>query len=99
VPVSVELEQGRVVYTTTAEVRVTFSLTPDLANQIRHLVKGKKVEQARSLITESDIGSYVSPSGIEARVLWFGIDKLPDDPARIEVESSGAGPAGSSDGP
>ncbi|HEX9990726.1 MAG TPA: hypothetical protein VGE45_19895 [Chloroflexia bacterium] len=86
---SVELEQGRVVYVTSAEAQVSFSLTPDLANQIRELVKGQEVEQARSLISQSKYGDYVAPLAIEAKVLWFDVGKLPDDPARIEVEAGG----------
>jgi hypothetical protein len=78
---------GRVAYTTSADARVTFSLTPDLVAHIRDLVKGKDVRQARTLISET-YGSYVNPSSVQASVLWFNIDKLPNDPARIEVQAS-----------
>jgi hypothetical protein len=86
------VDQGRVVYATSATARVTYSLTPDLARQIRDLVKGKDVKQARGLITER-YGTYLNPQSVQARVLWFNIDKLPSDPARIDVEPSG-GPTG-----
>lgn len=90
---SVDLAQGRVIYATSASARVTYSLTSDLASSIRELVKGQNVEQARTLINER-YSTYLSASTIRATLLWFNIDKLPDDPARIEVEASGA-PGGS----
>ncbi len=86
-PVVQSVEQGRVLYGTSASARVTFSLTPDLAGRIRDLVKGKEITQARTLLTQA-YGSYVNPSTIQAKVLWFNIDKLPNDPARIEVQAS-----------
>jgi hypothetical protein len=78
-------ENGQVVYRTTASGRVTYALTPELAAQIREMVKGRNINQARNLILRS-YGSYLSPDSIEAKVLWFSLDKLPSDPTRIDVE-------------
>lgn len=86
-PVVNSSAEGRIIYRTTASGRVTYSLTPELASQIRALVRGKKISQARNLIFEN-YGAYLNPDSVEARVLWFELDKLPSDPARIEVESS-----------
>jgi hypothetical protein len=83
------VEDGRVIYRTDVlDARVTYALTPELASQIRSLVRGKGVSQARNLILQS-YGSYLNPDSIEARVLWFTLDHLPNDPARISVEPSG----------
>jgi hypothetical protein len=79
--------QGKVVYTTSASGRVTFTLTNELARQIRDLVKGKDVKQARNLITQQ-YGNYVNPLSVQAKVLWLTVDKLPTDPARISIEAS-----------
>ncbi|MDQ6694216.1 MAG: hypothetical protein M3014_07315 [Chloroflexota bacterium] len=90
---SLELDKGRVVYATSANARVSYTLTPSLATRIRDLVKGQNLIRARSLIMQS-YGNYVyvSPSQIDARVLWFSINQLPGDPARIQVEPSGSAP-------
>jgi hypothetical protein len=82
------IEQGRVVYTTSASARVQYSLTPELADQIRALVRGKSIGEARDAII-SAYGRYVAPVSIQASVLWFGIDWLPGDAARIAVVAAG----------
>ncbi len=84
---SFDTSAGKVVYTTSANGHVTFTLTNELARQIRDLVKGKEVKQARNLISNR-YGDYVNISSIEAKVLWFTIDKLPTDLVRISVEST-----------
>ena len=52
-PIVEATEAGRVVYRTSASGRVTFALTPELAGQIRTLVKGKAISQARNLILQA----------------------------------------------
>jgi hypothetical protein len=84
---SSDMGAGKVVYSTSANGHVTFTLTNELARQIRDLVKGKEVKQARNLISNR-YGDYVNISSIEAKVLWFTIDKLPTDLVRISVEST-----------
>ena len=86
---SFDVEARKVVYSTSASGHVTFTLTNELARQIRDLVKGKEVKQARNLIS-SRYGGFVNTSSLEAKVLWFSIDKLPADPARITIESTSA---------
>ena len=86
-PIVTTTEAGRVTYRTSASGRVTYSLTPELASQIRALVKGKAVSQARNLILQN-YSSYLNPDSIEAKVLWFSLDTLPSDPKRIAVEPS-----------
>lgn len=87
-PVVQSVEPGRVLYTTSADGRVTFSLTPDLAAQIRGTVKGQDTQKARDLIIKG-YGKYVNPLSIRAKVLWFDLDKLPGDPNHINVELGG----------
>lgn len=82
---------GRVVYTTGVTARILYSLTPGLQTEIRQLVKGKDVKQATTLITEQ-YHEYINPTSVQAKVLWFNIDKLPSDPERINVEPNN--PAG-----
>ncbi len=87
---------GTISVTTTASSHVTFTLTSELARQIRDLVKGKDIKQARNDIT-GKFGNYVNTGSIEARVLWLTIDKLPADAAHISVELSrgpGISPSG-----
>ncbi|HKP52843.1 MAG TPA: hypothetical protein VJ183_09340 [Chloroflexia bacterium] len=92
---SFDVAAGKAIYATSANGHVTFTLTDELARQIRDLVKGKEVKQARNLIS-SRYGKYVNTSSLQAKVLWFTIDKLPTDPARISIEStSGASANGS----
>lgn len=87
---AIDAAQGRVTYGTSASARVNFTLTPTLKEQIRNLVTGKEIARARSLISER-YGEYVNASSIRANVLWFSIDKLPDDPTRIVIgEGTGA---------
>jgi hypothetical protein len=86
-PVLKSVEPGRVVYTTTAKGRVSFTLTTELARQIRDLVRGKDISQARSLINQN-FSAYITPDSIQARVLWFTLDKLPSNPAHITVQST-----------
>ncbi len=88
-PVVQAVQKGQVMYATSANARVIFSMTPELERQIRDLIKGQKVDRATSLITET-YGTYINPLNVQARVLWFGLDKLPDDPARIDVEARNA---------
>jgi hypothetical protein len=83
-PVVQSLDNGRVTYGTSASARVNFSLTPQMSQQIRQLVKGQSVEQARQLISQQ-YANYLSVGPIRANVLWFNVDKLPNDPARIVV--------------
>ncbi|MEP6775920.1 MAG: hypothetical protein ABJA50_10025, partial [Chloroflexota bacterium] len=77
-------EKGVVEYSVNASARVKYTLTTLLAGQIRDLVKGKDIQQARSLITQQ-YGGYVAAGPISAKVLWFDLDKLPSDPARISI--------------
>ena len=93
---SFDAATGKVVYGTTANGRVTFTLTSELARRIRDLVKGKEIKQARNLITEM-YGTYLNTASIQARVLWLTIDKLPTDAAHISVEST-TGPSVSPSG-
>ena len=89
-PLSIQaVEDQRIVYSTSADARVTFTLTAELARQIRDLVKGKSLKEARSLITEK-FGSYVNLRIVQANVLGFELDKLPDDPLRIKIEAGSA---------
>jgi hypothetical protein len=87
-PVIQSREASRVVYRTSASGRVTFALTPELAGQIRALVKGKAISQARNLILQN-YGPYLSPDSIGAKVLWFSLNTLPNDPTHIDVQPSG----------
>jgi hypothetical protein len=82
-----------VTYGTSANTRVAFSLTPRMAASIQELVKGKNVSQAKALILSQTYSSYLRPDSIEARLLWFNIGTLPNDPARINVQPSGAAPS------
>ena len=77
-------EKGVVEYNVNASAHVKYTLTTLLAGQIRDLVKGKDIQQARSLITQQ-YGGYVAAGSISAKVLWFNLDKLPSDPARISI--------------
>lgn len=77
-------EKGVVEYNVNASAHVKYTLTTLLAGQIRDLVKGKDIQQARSLITQQ-YGGYVAAGPISAKVLWFNLDKLPSDPARISI--------------
>ena len=87
---TLDAAQGRVTYSTSANARVNFTLTPTLKEQIRSLVTGKEIVKARSLISER-YGEYVNASAIQANVLWLSIDKLPADPTRITIdEGTGA---------
>lgn len=88
----VDVNSGQVIYTAKAHVRIGFSLTTDLARQIRDLVKGQNVEQARNLITQR-YSEYVNVQSVlvRSKVLWFNIDKLPSDPSRIVVQLGAAG--------
>jgi hypothetical protein len=81
------VEPGRVVYTSVASGRVTFTLTPELARQVRELVSGKDINEARRLIIQN-YGTYISPDSIQAHVLWLTLDSLPTNPDRITVKSS-----------
>ncbi|MBF6612412.1 MAG: hypothetical protein IVW55_04720 [Chloroflexi bacterium] len=81
---------GRVVYTTDVTARILYSVTPGLQTEIRQLVRGKDVKQATTLITEQ-YHEYINPPSVQARVLWFNIDKLPSDPARINIEPNNPG--------
>jgi hypothetical protein len=84
-PVIASTDQGRVVYRTRANGRVTFALTPELASRIRILIKGKRISEASNLILQN-YGSYLNPDSIEAKVLWFNLNTLPNDPGRIIVQ-------------
>ncbi len=81
--------QGLVLYAVTASAHVKYTLTPVLAGQIRTLVKGKNVREVPGIVSRQ-YGSYVAVGNIQSRVLWFNIDKLPDDATRIEIQQSGA---------
>ncbi|MFL5734302.1 MAG: baseplate J/gp47 family protein, partial [Chloroflexia bacterium] len=88
-PVLKSLEPGRALYSTTASGRVSFALTEEMVRQIRDLVHGKDLNQARALINQT-YGAYISPDSIDAHVLWFTLDKLPNNPSRINVQPTGA---------
>jgi hypothetical protein len=82
--VSLNGENGVVEFGADASAHVKYTLTTLLAGQIRDLVKGKDIQQARSLITQQ-YGGYVAAGPISAKLLWFNLDKLPSDPARISI--------------
>ncbi|HET9493179.1 MAG TPA: hypothetical protein VFR15_03010, partial [Chloroflexia bacterium] len=86
-------EIGRLVYRTEASARVRFTFTDELSRQIREMVKGKDVDQARAAVMQT-YGGYLNMKNVSARLLWFNIDKLPSDPARIVVEIGGDPNAG-----
>ncbi len=88
-PTIQSVEEQRIVYSTSADARVTFTLTSELARQIRDLVKGKSLKEARSLITEK-FGNYVNLRLVQADVLGFELDNLPDDSSRIRIEAGSA---------
>lgn len=81
-------EQGVIFYTLTASARVNYSLTDTLAEQIRDRVAGQNIKDVRSIIA-NQYGTYVSADTVEAKVLWFNLDKLPTDATRIEVQQLG----------
>lgn len=87
VPQVLNIQEGKVTLGAQADAYVAFSLTDDLARNIRDLVKGKDISQASSLITQT-YGRYVLPASIQSKVLWFNISKLPGDPSHIQVQSS-----------
>jgi hypothetical protein len=82
-------EQGVVLYSTTATARVKYTLTPVLRELILETVKGKKVQDVPNLIARQPFGAYVTVGRIESKVLWFDLDKLPDDGTRINIQQSG----------
>jgi hypothetical protein len=81
-------EAGRLVYRTEASARVRFTFTDELSRQIREMVRGKDVDQARAAVMQT-YGGYLNMQNVSARLLWFNIDKLPSDPARIVVQIGG----------
>jgi hypothetical protein len=91
-------EAGRLVYRTEASARVRFTFTPELSRQIREMVRGKDVDQARAAVMQT-YGGYLNTQNVSARLLWFNIDKLPSDPARIVVEIGGDPNAGKTPAP
>jgi hypothetical protein len=91
-------EAGRLIYRTEASARVRFTFTPELTRQIREMVKGKDVDQARAAVMQT-YGGYLNMKNVSARLLWFNIDKLPSDPARIVVEIGGDPNAGKTPAP
>ena len=90
-PVVESVDNGKILYKTSAGARVAFALTPKLASEIQNLVKGKSVGQARTLIMSQTYSSYMRPEDIKAQLLWFSIGTLPNDPTRIDVTPSGSG--------
>lgn len=86
--VSLNGENGVIEFGADASAHVKYTLTTLLAGQIRDLVKGKDIQQARSLITQQ-YGGYVAAGPISAKVLWFSLDTLPSDPARISIAQAG----------
>jgi hypothetical protein len=91
-------EAGRLVYRTEASARVRFTFTDELSRQIREMVKGKDIVQARAAVMQT-YGGYLNTKNVSARLLWFNIDKLPSDPARIVVEIGGDPNAGKTPAP
>ena len=89
VPSAQSVAEGRAVYTTRVSGRIAYRLTENLTEAIRALVKGKSIQQARSEIL-SRYERYVKPANVQAKVLWFNVDRLPTDPARINVLPAGA---------
>jgi hypothetical protein len=82
-------EQGVVLYSTTASARVRYTLTPTLRELILETVKGQSVQEVPNLIARQPFGTYVTVGKIEAKVLWFNLDKLPEDATRIAIQQSG----------
>ncbi|MEO5953709.1 MAG: hypothetical protein ABIQ44_14695, partial [Chloroflexia bacterium] len=81
-------EQGVITFVSYASASVRYSLTDSLALAIRTLVKGASIKDVPSLVSSSQYGNYVNVPAdkIEAKVLWFTLDKLPTDTSRIEIQ-------------
>ena len=70
---------------------MAYNLTPEMQAQIKELVRGKSVADARAaVLTDPDLGKYISDitvtSGLSG-LLNLTQDRVPDDPARIKVQS------------
>ena len=90
-PAGGESQQGVIAYVVNASASVKYSLTDSLALALRTLVAGESIKDVPALVSGSQYSSYVNVPAdkIEAKVLWFNLDKLPTDPARIEVRQLG----------
>lgn len=86
-----ENAQGIITFASTASASVKYSLTDSLALAIRTLVKGASIKDVPTLVSSSQYGNYVNVPAdkIEAKVLWFSLDKLPTDTTRIEIQQPG----------
>jgi hypothetical protein len=86
-----ESQQGVITYVVNASANVKYSLTDSLALAIRDLVAGESIKDVPALVSDSQFGNYVNipADKIDAKVLWFDLDKLPTDPTRIEVQQLG----------
>jgi hypothetical protein len=83
-PIVKSVVGGRIVYGVSVSARINYNLTSTLKEAIRALAVGKEVRQARQEIT-AQYGTYIRLNDLQAKVLWFNIDRLPTDPKRISI--------------
>lgn len=81
----------QITYRTVTTATVAYNLTPEMQAQIKELVRGKSVADARAaVLTDPYLGKYISDitvsSGLSG-LLNLTQDRVPDDPARIKVQS------------
>jgi hypothetical protein len=86
-------DDGRVVYSSSASGRINYNLTTALADAIRTLAAGKEVRQARQDIARQ-YGTFARLNDLQAKVLWFNVDRLPSDLKRITVLPAVPGASG-----
>jgi hypothetical protein len=83
----------QVTYRTVTTATVFYNITPEMQAQIRTLVRGKSVADARqAVLNDPDLGKYISDISVKSGVsglLNLQQDRVPDDPARIKVEAAG----------
>jgi hypothetical protein len=84
-------EGDKITYRTVTTATVAFNLTPEMQAQIKDLVRGKPVADARAAVLDDPyLGKYISDitvtSGLSG-LLNLTQDRVPDDPARIKVQS------------
>ena len=83
----------QVTYRTVTTATVFYNITPEMQAQIRTLVRGKSLADARqAVLNDPDLGKYISDISVKSGVsglLNLQQDRVPDDPARIKVEAAG----------